>query len=67
MVSEQEDQASSTPTREMTTSPVTPTPVIADQQSSVSAQQWVIVKQPIRVKLNDNNFLLWKQQVTAAI
>ncbi|TXG52621.1 hypothetical protein EZV62_021790 [Acer yangbiense] len=67
MVSELEDQASSTPTREMTTSPVTPTPVITDQQSSVSAQQWVIVKQPIGVKLNDNNFLLWKQQITAAI
>ncbi|TXG65359.1 hypothetical protein EZV62_006634 [Acer yangbiense] len=67
MVSEPEDQASSTSTREMATPPITPTPVTIGQQSSILAQQWVIVKQPIGVKLNDNNFLLWKQQVTATI
>ncbi|KAK3200248.1 hypothetical protein Dsin_023663 [Dipteronia sinensis] len=65
---EPEDHASSTSTREMKTPPVTPTPAIVDHQSSsVLAQQLAILKQPIGVKLNDNNFVLWKQEVTAAI
>ncbi|KAI9160191.1 hypothetical protein LWI28_005928 [Acer negundo] len=64
MVSKLQDQGSTSQPREETMTPIpNKGPVIANQQ-------WVTVnpsKQLIGVKLGDNNFLLWKQQVTAAL
>ncbi|KAI9201691.1 hypothetical protein LWI28_027488 [Acer negundo] len=64
MVSKLQDQGSTFQPREELMTPV------PNKEPVTANQQWVTVnptKQPIRVMLGDNNFLVWKQQVTAAL